>query len=306
MKAFLRLSVMTASVSAVMVLAAVAPAQAAPSIVDNSGTFSASANWGTSTWSAAKYGADYRFATPDTTASDVAWFQANVTAGSNLVEVWYPADAGYNDSAPFMVATTGGNVSVRINQRANGGRWVALGTYNLAGGTYNVVGVSRWTSGTGYIIADAIRLTPGATAPAVALPLPKSALPRSEYDDPHHDYAAIDLPVPTGTPAYAARGGTITIINDSSCGQGVNLNGNDGAVYTYCHFSAWTVSAGQTVTAGQQIGRTGNTGNSTGPHLHFGIRTGTTRRCPQNWLLAVYDGVTPPAATSLPTSGCSY
>jgi murein DD-endopeptidase MepM/ murein hydrolase activator NlpD len=95
-------------------------------------------------------------------------------------------------------------------------------------------------------------------------------------------------------------------IDDSSCGLGINLTGTDGAVYTYCHFSAWSVASGATVTAGQRIGSTGNTGNSTGPHLHFGIRTGSTRRCPQNWLLAVYDGVTPPAATSLPTSGCSY
>ncbi|WP_234359563.1 MULTISPECIES: M23 family metallopeptidase [unclassified Plantactinospora] len=138
------------------------------------------------------------------------------------------------------------------------------------------------------------------------MPLPRTALPRSEYDDPHHDYPAIDLPVPTGTAAYAVRAGTVVRINDTSCGQGINLTGTDGAIYTYCHFSAWSVASGATVTAGQRIGSTGNTGNSTGPHLHFGIRTGSTRRCPQNFLLALYDGVTPPAASSLPTSGCSY
>nr|WP_274703369.1 M23 family metallopeptidase [Micromonospora sp. S4605] len=151
-----------------------------------------------------------------------------------------------------------------------------------------------------------MRITSTSGNPAFALPLPKSALPRSEYDDPHHDYPAIDLPVGTGTRAYAVRAGTVTIINDSSCGQGVNLTGTDGAVYTYCHFSAWSVSNGASVAPGQQLGLTGNTGNSTGPHLHFGIRTGSTRRCPQNFLLALYDGVTPPAATSLPTTGCFY
>ena len=36
------------------------------------------------------------------------------------------------------------------------------------------------------------------------------------------------------------------------------------------------------------------------------IRTGSTRRCPQNFLLAIYDGGTPPAASSLPTTGCFY
>src|SRR5688572_2718379 len=231
-------------------MATASPAAAATSIVDNaSAGFSASANWGTSAWSAQRYGADYRFATPNTTSSDVAWFSATIAAaGSHTVEVWYPADAGYNDSTPFVVAATGGNQAVRVNQRANGGRWVSLGNFTLAAGTYNVVGVSRWTSGTGYVIADAVRIS--SSTPAVfSLPLPKSALPRSEYDDPHHDYAAIDLPVPTGTRALAVRSGTVVIIDDASCGRGINLTGADGAIYTYCHFSSWSVSGGASVSA---------------------------------------------------------
>jgi len=139
-----------------------------------------------------------------------------------------------------------------------------------------------------------------------SLPLPRSALPRSEYDDPHHDYPAIDLPVPTGTPAYAVRSGVANRVNDSACGLGMRISGDDGAVYIYCHFSAWSIASGTRVNAGTRVGSTGNTGNSTGPHLHFGIRTGTTNRCPQRYLLAIYDGVTPPAATSLPTTGCFY
>ncbi len=146
----------------------------------------------------------------------------------------------------------------------------------------------------------------GAGGGAFSMPLPRSALPRSEYDDPHHDYPAIDLPVGTGTAAYAVRSGVANRVNDSSCGLGIRLTGDDGAVYIYCHFSAWSVASGTRVSAGTRIGSTGNTGNSTGPHLHFGIKTGTTNRCPQRFLLAVYDGVTPPSATSLPTSGCSY
>ena len=146
----------------------------------------------------------------------------------------------------------------------------------------------------------------GGSGGGFSLPLPRSALPRSEYDDPHHDYPAIDLPVGTGTAAYAVRSGVANRVDDSSCGRGIRLTGDDGAVYIYCHFSAWSVSSGTRVSAGTRIGSTGNTGNSTGPHLHFGIRTGSTNRCPQNFLLAIYDGRTPPAASSLPTSGCSY
>ncbi|MFI7047974.1 family 10 glycosylhydrolase [Streptosporangium sandarakinum] len=129
-------------------------------IVDNSGPgFTAGSSWGTSTYSGQRYGADYRFADP-VSSSDVAWYQASIpSAGSYKVEVWYPADAGYNSSAPYIVATSGGNQTVYVDQRSGGGAWRSIGTFSLNAGTYNVVGVSRWTAGTGYVIADAIRVT---------------------------------------------------------------------------------------------------------------------------------------------------
>jgi murein DD-endopeptidase MepM/ murein hydrolase activator NlpD len=308
-KIIVRSSVAALTAVALVVLAPAGSASAATTTVDNAtaGRFTASTNWGTSAWSGQKYGANYRFATPYTGGSDAAWFKASVAAsGAHLVEVWYPADPGYNSATPFVVAASGGNRSVVVDQRGNGGRWVSLGTFDLAAGDYNVVGVSRWTNQPGYVVADAVRITSSTGGAAFSLPLARSALPRSEYDDPHHDYPAIDLPVGTGTSAYAVRAGTVAVIDDSSCGRGINLTGGDGAVYTYCHFSSWSVGNGASVVPGQQIGLTGNTGNSTGPHLHFGIRTGSTRRCPQNFLLALYDGATPPAAASLPTTGCFY
>jgi murein DD-endopeptidase MepM/ murein hydrolase activator NlpD len=308
-KIIVRSAVAALTALAVVVLAPAGSASAATTTVDNAtaGRFAASTNWGTSAWSGQKYGENYRFATPYTGGSDAAWFKASIAAsGAHLVEVWYPADPGYNSATPFVVAASGGNRGVVVDQRGNGGRWVSLGTFDLAAGDYNVVGVSRWTNQPGYVVADAVRITSSTGGSAFSLPLARSALPRSEYDDPHHDYPAIDLPVGTGTSAYAVRAGTVTIIDDSSCGRGINLTGGDGAIYTYCHFSSWSVGNGASVVPGQQIGLTGNTGNSTGPHLHFGIRTGSTLRCPQNFLLALHDGATPPAATSLPTTGCFY
>lgn len=129
-------------------------------IVDNatSGRFTASGNWGTSTWSSQKHGADYRYADP-VLASDAAWFKVNVpSAGSYMVDAWYPANAGYNNATPYVIAAASGNQTVIVNQQANGGQWRNLGTFSLAAGDYNVVGVSRWTSGTGYVIADAVRV----------------------------------------------------------------------------------------------------------------------------------------------------
>lgn len=129
--------------------------------VDNAtaGQFTASTNWGTSSYSAQRFGADYRFANP-VTSSDVAWYRANTPATDTYeISVWYPADAGYNNQTPYIVATTGGNQSVLVNQRVNGGQWVSLGVFTLAAGDGNKVGVSRWTSSTGYVIADAVRIT---------------------------------------------------------------------------------------------------------------------------------------------------
>lgn len=130
-------------------------------IVDNTtaGRFIASTNWGTSTYSSQRYGTDYRFATPNTTTSDVAWYKVNIPeTGTYQVSVWYADDPGYNDSTPYMIVTPTGNQTVRVNQRANGGRWVTLGRFTLAAGDANKVGISRWTSGTGYVIADAVRI----------------------------------------------------------------------------------------------------------------------------------------------------
>ncbi|HEX8153636.1 MAG TPA: N-acetylmuramoyl-L-alanine amidase [Thermoanaerobaculia bacterium] len=129
-------------------------------IVDNAtaGRFTASANWATSTYSAQRYGADYRYANPQA-VSDAAWFKFDIpSTGSYEVFVWYAANAGYNSATPFVIATSSGNVTVNVNQQVNGGAWLSLGTYTLAGGDYNAVGVSRWTSGTGYVIADAVKV----------------------------------------------------------------------------------------------------------------------------------------------------
>ncbi|MEH1124317.1 glycoside hydrolase domain-containing protein [Micromonospora sp. CPCC 206061] len=129
--------------------------------VDNTSTgqFTASTNWGTSSYSSQRSGPDYRFAEP-VAASDTAWYQASLPATASYeVSVWYPADAGYNDSTPYLVVTPDGNQTVRVNQRLNGGQWVSLGVFTLAAGGGNRVGVSRWTTGTGYVIADAVRIT---------------------------------------------------------------------------------------------------------------------------------------------------
>ncbi|MFE5512325.1 peptidoglycan-binding protein [Streptomyces sp. NPDC056529] len=124
---------------------------------------------------------------------------------------------------------------------------------------------------------------------------------------PHHDYPASDIAVETGTPAYAITSGTARLNGglDESCGLGVAIDGDDGVIYQYCHLDSRSVSDGTRVAAGQLVAHTGNTGNSTGPHLHFGIFRQGVSVCPQQLLIALYDGLTPPSPWTLPASGCT-
>ncbi|MFE9740526.1 peptidoglycan-binding protein [Streptomyces sp. NPDC006477] len=124
----------------------------------------------------------------------------------------------------------------------------------------------------------------------------------------HHDYPASDIAVEVGTPAYAITSGVARVNGGlaDSCGMGVAIDGDDGIRYQYCHLDSRSVADGTRVTAGQLIARTGDTGNSTGPHLHFGIFREGESVCPQQLLIALYDGLVPPSPWVLPASGCTY
>ena len=88
-------------------------------------------------------------------------------------------------------------------------------------------------------------------------------------------HTGVDFPVPTGTSVKAVGAGRVVTSGwGGSFGYQVVIRQADGRYTQYGHLSAISVKAGQTVTAGQRIGRSGTTGNSTGPHLHFEVRTG--------------------------------
>ncbi|MFF7591588.1 peptidoglycan DD-metalloendopeptidase family protein [Kitasatospora purpeofusca] len=90
----------------------------------------------------------------------------------------------------------------------------------------------------------------------------------------HHTGA--DFVAATGTPLRAVGAGTVVKAgNGGAYGNEVEIKLADGKYAEYAHLSSIGVSIGQTVTAGQQIGLSGATGNVTGPHLHFEIRTGS-------------------------------
>jgi hypothetical protein len=144
-----------------------------------------------------------------------------------------------------------------------------------------------------------------------ALPGPRALIEANPaaLSAPHHDYPAWDWIVPTNTPIYAVRGGVVAAVRrwphnwwsngcaaDSAgcatCGVGITIVDSAGTRWTYCHGTNLTVALGDTVTAGQQVMWSGNTGRSGTPHLHLEIRTvDGQRQCPQPILNALMSGV---------------
>ncbi|WP_327683352.1 M23 family metallopeptidase [Kitasatospora sp. NBC_00458] len=96
----------------------------------------------------------------------------------------------------------------------------------------------------------------------------------SMWSSGHH--TGVDFSAATGTPLRAIAAGTVVKAgNGGAYGNEVEIKLADGKYAQYAHLSSIAVKVGQTVTAGQQIGLSGATGNVTGPHLHFEIRTGS-------------------------------
>ena len=101
-----------------------------------------------------------------------------------------------------------------------------------------------------------------------------------DFDSSFHK--GLDLAAPEGTPTYAAADGVVLIAGWSdSAGNWIVIDHGNGFVGKYMHHSALAVSAGQTVSKGQQIGYVGNTGNSFGAHLHFQLELNGSAVDPQ-------------------------
>lgn len=91
-----------------------------------------------------------------------------------------------------------------------------------------------------------------------------------------HGYNGIDFGASRGTPVFASAGGQVIVARSSGYNGGygkyVVISHDNGTQTLYGHLNAVTVSVGQAVGQGQYIGDVGNTGRSTGPHLHFEVR----------------------------------
>lgn len=89
-------------------------------------------------------------------------------------------------------------------------------------------------------------------------------------------HGGVDIPAPYGTPILAAAGGTAHAAWHTSYGNYVFVDHLDGSRTIYAHMSRHAFSGSKNVTAGEVIGYVGSSGDSTGNHLHFEIRQGSS------------------------------
>jgi murein DD-endopeptidase MepM/ murein hydrolase activator NlpD len=107
----------------------------------------------------------------------------------------------------------------------------------------------------------------------------------------HHDYPAVDIAAPLGSPVYALSNATVIrswTYDDPKCGIGLTMQTTDGQTWTYCHMAVLdpSVAPGAQLTAGQQVGLVGATGDASGPHLHLQLQPPTSWPQQEAWFQA--------------------
>lgn len=99
-------------------------------------------------------------------------------------------------------------------------------------------------------------------------------------------HKGLDISGRVGTPIYAPAKGTVTFAGvDRGYGKSIILNHGSGIVTRYAHLSRIAVKKGQTVTRGELVGKLGNTGRSTGPHLHYEVQINAVCVNPMRYIL---------------------
>ncbi|MCC7205775.1 MAG: peptidoglycan DD-metalloendopeptidase family protein [Anaerolineae bacterium] len=117
---------------------------------------------------------------------------------------------------------------------------------------------------------------------SLVVPLPPNYVFYQGYTAYH---TGVDLSAPIGTTVFAADGGTVIFAGWSNWGYGYSVVIAHGRLMTlYGHMDRVSVSCGQQVGRGAPIGTVGNSGNSSGPHLHFEVRIGEAPDNPSNYL----------------------
>ncbi|HNY12490.1 MAG TPA: peptidoglycan DD-metalloendopeptidase family protein [Candidatus Wallbacteria bacterium] len=228
----------------------------------------------------------------DITGKEGVWFKINYNGGTGYVHSGYIATSDAPASASDGYVNTPGSY---LNVRS--GAWgTIIGKLNH-GASIEILGKSgdwyqiKYNGKEAYVHKDYISKTKPADAAAEATssvaatggagfggrpvsggPVTSEYGPRNLYGTFHY---GIDIGVGTGTPVKSLGAGTVVSAGwDYGGGNTLVIKYDNGYTSTYCHLQNFGVSAGQRVGQGQQVGHTNNTGAyTTGPHLHFAIKT---------------------------------
>ncbi len=141
--------------------------------------------WSTGTGATDKFGTDYQFKSGGTGAAYAQYTPNIINAGDYNVYAWYPQGANRTVGAPYTINYNGGTATVAVNQQANGGTWVLLGTFNFASGTSgNVVISDNFADSGNVVMADAVKFSfvSVGTAPSAPSGLSASAISSSRID----------------------------------------------------------------------------------------------------------------------------
>jgi len=111
----------------------------------------------------------------------------------------------------------------------------------------------------------------------------KDAVISASYGS-YEGHKGVDISAPEGVAIYAADSGVITTAVEMNMGYGIHcIISHESCDTLYAHCQSLTVEKGDVVKKGDVIGYVGNTGQSTGPHLHFEVRSEDTNHDPVEW-----------------------
>lgn len=98
-------------------------------------------------------------------------------------------------------------------------------------------------------------------------------------------HKGLDFSAAVGTTVFSPAIGTVeSVWSDATCGNGLKIAHSNGYETVYCHLNKSLVAAGDRVGAGCAVAETGNTGRTTGPHLHYGIKYNGEYINPTDWV----------------------
>jgi N-acetyl-anhydromuramyl-L-alanine amidase AmpD len=118
--------------------------------------FSTVGTW-TDGYSTGYYGSGYYYAATEAISAPAVFEFYLPAAATKTIDAWWVAGTNRAPAAPFIVTTSSGNVTVNVNQQANGSKWNTLGTWSFPAG-WNKVQLSRWTTAGYVVMADAIQV----------------------------------------------------------------------------------------------------------------------------------------------------